>query len=58
VPWVNTIGSDDKGSAFYTEIAVTPNLSISYLNGACNLSVSHAVAGPFDGSKSECETGD
>jgi acyl-homoserine-lactone acylase len=57
VPWVNTIASDDKGNALYTEIAVTPNLSISYLNGACNLSPSHAVAGPFDGSKSECKLG-
>ena len=57
VPWVNTIGSDDKGNAFYTEIAVTPNLPTSYLNGACNLSLSQAVAGPFDGSKSECELG-
>jgi acyl-homoserine-lactone acylase len=57
VPWVNTIGSDDKGSAFYTEIAVTPNLPTSYLNGACNLSPSHSTAGPFDGSKSECELG-
>jgi len=57
VPWVNTIGSDDKGNAFYTEIAVTPNLPSTYLNGACNLSATHAVAGPFDGSKSECELG-
>ena len=57
VPWVNTIASDDKGNALYTEIAVTPNLSTSYLNGACNLSPSHAVAGPFDGSKSECKLG-
>ena len=57
VPWVNTIGSDDKGNAFYTEIAVTPNLPISYLNGACNLSPTKSTAGPFDGSKSECELG-
>ncbi len=57
VPWVNTIGSDDKGNAFYTEIAVTPNLPNSYLNGACNLSPTKSTAGPFDGSKSECELG-
>jgi acyl-homoserine-lactone acylase len=57
VPWVNTIGSDDKGNAFYDEIAVTPNLPTSYLNGACNLSPSHSTAGPYDGSKSECELG-
>lgn len=57
VPWVNTIGSDDKGNAFYDEIAVTPNLPISYLNGACNLSPTHSTAGPYDGSKSECELG-
>jgi hypothetical protein len=36
---------------------VTPNLPNSYLNGACNLSPSHSTAGPFDGSKSECELG-
>jgi acyl-homoserine-lactone acylase len=57
VPWVNTIGSDDKGNAFYDEIAITPNLPTSYLNGACNLSPSHSPTGPFDGSKSECELG-
>ena len=57
VPWVNTIGSDDKGNAFYTEIAVTPNLPNSYLNGVCNLSPTKSTAGPFDGSKSECELG-
>jgi hypothetical protein len=57
VPWVNTIGSDDKGSAFYTEIAVTPNLPASYLSGACNLSPTKSTTGPFDGSKSECELG-
>ncbi|HEY1449547.1 MAG TPA: penicillin acylase family protein [Solirubrobacteraceae bacterium] len=55
VPWVNTIGADDKGNAFYSEIVVTPDEPISYLNGACNLSPSHSTAGPFDGSKSECE---
>ncbi|MGA2321996.1 MAG: penicillin acylase family protein, partial [Solirubrobacteraceae bacterium] len=55
IPWVNTIGSDDKGNAFYTEIVVTPNLPRSYLNGSCNLSATHSDAGPFDGSKSECE---
>ena len=55
MPWVNTIGSDDKGNAFYTEIAVTPNLPTTYLNGACNLSPTQVDRGPFDGSKSECE---
>jgi acyl-homoserine-lactone acylase len=55
VPWVNTIGADDKGNAFYSEIVVTPDLPIPYLNSACNLSPSHSTSGPFDGSKSECE---
>jgi acyl-homoserine-lactone acylase len=57
IPWVNTIGSDDKGNAFYTEIAVTPNLPNAYLNSACNLSPTKSTAGPFDGSKTECELG-
>ncbi len=55
VPWVNTIGADDKGNAFYTEIAVTPNLPVSYLTSACDLNPGHSPKGPFDGSKSECE---
>ena len=36
---------------------MTPNLPNSYLNGACNLSPTKSTAGPFDGSKSECELG-
>ena len=55
IPWVNTIGSDDKGNAFYTEIVVTPNLPNSYLQGSCNLSPAKSTGGPFDGSKSACE---
>ncbi len=49
VPWVNTIGADDQGNAFYTEIAVTPNLTKAYLESLCNLNPAHEATGPFLG---------
>ncbi|MBN8870079.1 MAG: penicillin acylase family protein [Solirubrobacterales bacterium] len=57
VPWVNTIGADDRGTAFYIEYAVTPDLPNSYLDGSCNLSPTKAVSGPFDGSVGACKLG-
>ncbi len=38
VPWVNTIGADDQGNAFYTEIAVASDLTKAFVSGSCNLS--------------------
>ena len=32
VPWVNTIGADDQGNAFYTEIVVASSLTKAYLD--------------------------
>ena len=37
VPWVNTIGADDQGNAFYTKIAVASDLTKALVNGSCNL---------------------
>ena len=37
VPWVNTIGADDQGNAFYTEIVVASSLTKAYLDSYCNL---------------------
>ncbi len=53
VPWVNTIGADDQGNAFYTEIAVTPSLTKAFIDGSCNLSPG-SVTGPYLGN-GECE---
>lgn len=54
VPWVNTIGADSEGNAFYTEIAVTPNLTRAYIDSHCNLSATKAVTGPYLGN-GECD---
>ena len=34
VPWVNTIGADDEGNAFYTEIVVASSLTKAYVDSA------------------------
>jgi acyl-homoserine-lactone acylase len=54
VPWVNTIGADDQGSAFYTEIVVATSLTKAYVHSACNLSAAKEDIGPFLGN-GECE---
>ncbi len=53
VPWVNTIGADDEGNAFYTEIAVAASLTKGYVDSACNLEPG-SLTGPFYGN-GECE---
>ncbi len=53
VPWVNTIGADDQGNAFYTEIVVASSLTKAYLDSSCNLERG-SDTGPFIGS-GECE---
>ncbi len=54
VPWVNTIGADNQGNAFYTEIAVASSLTNAYVHSACNFSPTKALSGPFIGD-GECE---
>ena len=53
VPWVNTIGADDQGNAFYTEIVVASSLTKAYLASSCNLEPG-SDTGPFLGD-GECE---
>jgi acyl-homoserine-lactone acylase len=48
VPWVNTIGADDQGNAFYTEIAVASSLTKAYLASGCDLEPG-SLTGPFTG---------
>jgi acyl-homoserine-lactone acylase len=48
VPWVNTIGADDQGNAFYTEIVVASSLTKAYLGSRCNLEPG-SDQGPFLG---------
>jgi len=48
VPWVNTIGADDQGNAFYTEIVVASSLTKAYLDSACDLEPG-SLTGPFTG---------
>ncbi len=54
VPWVNTIGADAEGNAFYTEIAVATSLTTAYQHSACNSSLTKALTGPYIGN-GECE---
>lgn len=53
-PFINTIGADSKGTAFYLDWVVTPNLPNSYLDGSCNLNPGKSPSGPFDGSIGSC----
>jgi acyl-homoserine-lactone acylase len=53
VPWVNTIGADEQGDAFYSEIAVASSLTKSYLDSECDLERG-SDSGPFLGNGS-CE---
>jgi len=48
VPWVNTIGADDQGNAFYTEIVVASSRTKTYLHSLCNLQPG-SNTGPFLG---------
>ena len=48
VPWVNTIGADDKGNSFYTEIVVASSLTKAYIDSHCNLAPG-SNSGPFLG---------
>jgi acyl-homoserine-lactone acylase len=61
-PWVNTIGADDKGRAFYADNSVVPNVTAEKIDTCIKPGVStliHQVAGliPLDGSTSACNWG-
>jgi acyl-homoserine-lactone acylase len=49
IPWVNTIATDSRGNAFYTDSSATPNLSASGINEWLN---DPFGLGILDGSKS------
>jgi acyl-homoserine-lactone acylase len=54
VPWVNTIGADDEGNAFYSEIVVASSLTKAFVaSRKCNLDPG-SLTGPFLGT-GECE---
>jgi acyl-homoserine-lactone acylase len=54
VPWVNTIGADDEGNAFYSEIVVASSLTKAFVaSKKCNLDPG-SLTGPFLGT-GECE---
>lgn len=48
VPWVNTIGADSEGNAFYTEIAVAASLTKGFVSSQCNLAPG-SLTGPYLG---------
>jgi len=55
VPWVNTIGADDEGNAFYTEIAVAASLTKDFVKSHCNIGrASNSLSGPYFGD-GECQ---
>jgi acyl-homoserine-lactone acylase len=62
-PWVNTIGADDGGKAFYTDDTVVPNVTQEKIDTCIKPGIStviYSVAGliPLDGSTSACNWGD
>ncbi|HTY96059.1 MAG TPA: penicillin acylase family protein [Solirubrobacteraceae bacterium] len=55
VPWVNTIGADDLGNAFYTEIVVASSETTAFLDDSnCQFGGAGSKSGPFLGN-GECE---
>jgi acyl-homoserine-lactone acylase len=62
VPWVNTIGADDRGRAFYADNSVVPNVTQEKIDACVKPGISTVVynaAGiiPLDGSTSACNWG-
>jgi len=62
VPWVNTIGADDKGRAFYADNSVVPNVTQEKIDTCIKPGLStliHSATGiiPLDGSTSSCNWG-
>jgi len=61
-PWVNTIGADDNGRAFYADNSVVPNVTQQKIDDCIKPGLStliHNAAGiiPLDGSTSACNWG-
>ena len=48
VPWVNTIGADAQGNAFYTEIVVASSLTKAFRESSCSLEPG-SDTGPYMG---------
>ena len=48
VPWVNTVGADAEGNAFYSEIVVASSLTKAFVDSSCNLDPG-SDSGPFLG---------
>jgi acyl-homoserine-lactone acylase len=62
VPWVNTIGSDDKGKAFYADNSIVPHVTQAKIDSCIKPGISTVIynaAGliPLDGSTSACNWG-
>lgn len=58
LPWVNTIGADSAGNAYYADIGAMPNVSNALLAACVKPGVSQALAAArlyaLDGSSSAC----
>src|SRR5262249_27839859 len=46
IPWVNTIGADAEGNAFYTEISIAASLTTAFVNSPCDLTRGSLI-GPY-----------
>jgi acyl-homoserine-lactone acylase len=62
IPWVNTLGADDRGNAFYTDLSVTPHLTQAQIDGSCvPAGLGQAAKANrvylLDGSRPECSLG-
>lgn len=61
IPWVNTIGADDRGNAFYTDLSVVPNVTPAKLAVCVPAGLGQALLANrlylLDGSKSSCRAG-
>ncbi len=63
IPWVNTLGADDKGNSFYTDYSVTPHVTNAQLAPAeCGVGTATVPAATvrgnrvylLDGTKAKC----
>lgn len=59
IPWVNTIGADDRGNAFYTDLSVVPHVTAAKLASSCAPSAALTSNRIYllDGSRTECGLG-